>query len=152
MMIAVFILKHSLSKAATVFVTCRADGRDANTYRIYFLYKFCMAVSKFHKDSDSPFSAVSEIGSTCLGFGREPSQQPGFREKLEIFMLSLYICPKSYQELYARSDTLRVKQICYSRGQKMDVFYIAGIAGFCALSALLVVGCHKLRRAPGGRP
>lgn len=34
----------------------------------------------------------------------------------------------------------------------MDVFYIAGIAGFCALSAWLVRVCDKLRRAPGGRP
>jgi len=67
-------------------------------------------------------------------------------------MFSLYICPKSYQELYARSDTLRVNQIRYPEGKKMDVFYIAGIAGFCVLSALLVVGCNKLRRAPGGRP
>jgi K+-transporting ATPase KdpF subunit len=25
----------------------------------------------------------------------------------------------------------------------MDLFYIAGIVGFCALSALLVVGCHR---------
>jgi hypothetical protein len=34
----------------------------------------------------------------------------------------------------------------------MDLLYIAGIVGFCALCALLVVGCDKLKRAPGGRP
>lgn len=34
----------------------------------------------------------------------------------------------------------------------MDVFYLAGIAGFCALSALLIIACDRLRRAPGGRP
>jgi hypothetical protein len=34
----------------------------------------------------------------------------------------------------------------------MDLLYIAGIVGFCVVIALLVVGCDKLKRAPGGRP
>ena len=34
----------------------------------------------------------------------------------------------------------------------MDILCIAGIAAFWALAAALVVGCDKLRRAPGGRP
>lgn len=34
----------------------------------------------------------------------------------------------------------------------MDLPYLAGIIAFCALCALLALGCDKLRRAPGGRP
>jgi len=33
----------------------------------------------------------------------------------------------------------------------MDVFYVAGIAGFCVVCLLLVRGCDRLRRTPGGR-
>jgi hypothetical protein len=43
-------------------------------------------------------------------------------------------------------------QIRYRGTQLMDLIYIAGIVGFCVLMALLVVGCDKLKRAPGGRP
>jgi hypothetical protein len=34
----------------------------------------------------------------------------------------------------------------------MDLLYIAGIVVFGVLIALLVAGCDKLKRAPGGRP
>jgi hypothetical protein len=34
----------------------------------------------------------------------------------------------------------------------MDLLYIAGIVVFTALAYLLIAGCAKLRRAPGGRP
>jgi hypothetical protein len=57
-MIAIFIVKRSESKAATLLVACRADARDANPYRIYFLYKFRMDASKCHKDFESPFGFV----------------------------------------------------------------------------------------------
>jgi hypothetical protein len=37
-------------------------------------------------------------------------------------------------------------------GHAMDLLYIIAIVAFSGLVAAFVVGCDKLRRAPGGRP
>ncbi|MGF7190615.1 hypothetical protein JOE11_003666 [Robbsia andropogonis] len=34
----------------------------------------------------------------------------------------------------------------------MDVVYLAGMLGLCALCAVLIQGCTRLHRPPGGRP
>lgn len=31
----------------------------------------------------------------------------------------------------------------------MDVFYLAGIVGFCTICLMLVRGCERLHRTPG---
>ena len=36
--------------------------------------------------------------------------------------------------------------------QAMDLLYLIAIVAFGGLVAAFVVGCDKLRRAPGGRP
>jgi hypothetical protein len=69
-----------------------------------------------------------------------------------IFTPSLCLCPLSFSEVYPDTLTLRPSQIRYRGSQQMDLLYVAGIVGFCVLIALLVVGCDKLKRAPGGRP
>ena len=36
--------------------------------------------------------------------------------------------------------------------QAMDLLYLIAIIAFSGLVAAFVIGCDKLRRAPGGRP
>ncbi|MBK5048820.1 potassium ABC transporter ATPase [Paraburkholderia sediminicola] len=36
--------------------------------------------------------------------------------------------------------------------QTMDLLYLIAIIAFSGLVAAFVIGCDKLRRAPGGRP
>jgi hypothetical protein len=65
-----------------------------------------------------------------------------------IFISSSVVFPDRLPRLgYSSSGQIR-----YRGTQLMDLIYIAGIVGFCVLMALLVVGCDKLKRAPGGRP
>ncbi len=63
-----------------------------------------------------------------------------------------YETPRSINASFTRIFLNFMVQESVVGDQAMDLLYLIAIVAFGGLVAAFVVGCDKLRRAPGGRP
>jgi hypothetical protein len=63
-----------------------------------------------------------------------------------------YETPRSINAVFTRIFLNFTVQESLVGDQTMDLLYLIAIIAFSGLVAAFVIGCDKLRRAPGGRP
>ena len=63
-----------------------------------------------------------------------------------------YKSPQSINAAFTRDFLDFTVQESVVGDQAMDLLYLIAIIAFSGLVAAFVIGCDKLRRAPGGRP